>query len=120
MAGLGVEVVYTDSPITCTHLLELAPCTSFAMGHLSRDGNQTASRSGPARRREFAARVAGRIAGFVVQGKVEMGQTDESTGRVLLQATGGFPPRALTGRRNLGFVLLRCCSGLEPGGNRGG
>jgi hypothetical protein len=107
-AGLGVEV-YTDSPDHLDHLLELAPLHEFLpMVHLSREINLLHDRDRIVVE-TFAARFAGRIAGFVVHDKVEMGQQTNRLVEVL-QEIGA----SLDRKKESPVVFLEYAAGLEP------
>jgi len=107
-AGLGVEV-YADSPDHLEHLLELAPLHEFLPTvHLSREINLLHDRDRIVVE-TFAARFAGRIAGFVVHDKVEMGQQTNRLVEVL-QEVGA----SLHRKKESPFVFLEYAAGLEP------
>jgi hypothetical protein len=108
-AGLGVEV-YADSPDQLEHLLELAPSHEFPpMVHLSREINLLHSQDRIVVE-TFAARFAGRIAGFVVHDKAEMGQQTNRLVKVL-QALGAWLDR----KKDSPLIFLEYAAGLEPG-----
>jgi hypothetical protein len=107
-AGLGVEG-YADSPDHLEHLLELAPLHEFLpMIHLSREINLLHDRDRIVVE-TFAARFAGRIAGFVVHDKVEMGQQTNRLVEVL-QEVGA----SLDRKKEFPVVFLEYAAGLEP------
>jgi hypothetical protein len=108
-AGLGVEV-YADSPEQLKHLLELAPPHEFLpMVHLSREINLFHEQDRIAVE-TFAARFAGRVAGFVVHDKAEMGLQTDCLVEVLQEA-GAWLER----KKDSPLIFLEYAAGLDPG-----
>jgi hypothetical protein len=108
-AGLGAEV-YADSPDQLEHLLELAPSHEFLpMVHLSREINLLREQDRIVVE-TFAARFVGKVAGFVVHDKAEMGQQTNELVEVL-QEVGAWLDR----KKDSPLIFLEYAAGLDPG-----
>ena len=107
-AGLAAEV-YAESPDHLECILEFAPSQeSLPMVHLSRKVNLLHEQDRTTVE-SFVARFAGRVAGFVVHDKTEMGeQTDTLVD--ILQELGGRLER----ETNSPFLFLEYAAGLDP------
>jgi hypothetical protein len=107
-AGLGIEV-YADSPDQLAQLLELSPSHEFLpMVHLSRKINLLHEQDRIVVE-TFAARFAGRVVGFVVHDKAEMGQQTNRLVEVL-QELGARLER----EKRSPHIFLEYAAGLEP------
>jgi hypothetical protein len=107
-AGLAAEV-YAESPDHLERILGFAPSQEYLpMVHLSRTVNLLHEQD-RINVEAFAARFAGRVAGFVVHDKAEMREQTNTLVDVL-QELGGRLER----EKNFPFLFLEYAAGLEP------
>jgi hypothetical protein len=107
-AGLAAEV-YAESPDHLERILGFAPSQEYLpMVHLSREVNLLREQDRIIVE-AFAARFAGRVAGFVVHDKAEMREQTNTLVDVL-QELGGRLER----EKNFPFLFLEYAAGLEP------
>jgi hypothetical protein len=107
-AGLAAEV-YAESADQLERILEFAPSQEYLpMVHLSRKVNLLRQQD-RITVEEFAARFAGRVAGFVVHDKTEMGEQTNTLVDVLRELGG-----RLERGKNSPFLFLEYAAGLEP------
>lgn len=107
-AGLAAEV-YAESPDCLERILEFAPSQEYLpMVHLSRKINLLHEKD-RITVEAFAARFAGRVAGFVVHDKTEMGEQTNTLVDVLKELGG-----RLERGKNSPFLFLEYAAGLEP------
>jgi hypothetical protein len=107
-AGLAAEV-YAESPEQLERILGFAPSYEYLpMVHLSRKVNLLHEQD-RITVEAFAARFAGRVAGFVVHDNAEMGKQTNTLVDVLQELSG-----RLEQKKNSPFLFLEYAAGLDP------